>query len=126
VVVREGGTGGQAQPGGFEANEELLRAGDAAEGSDGAIGDRNFHLAAEPPDRPLPAPGAQLGFQVLLVCRNGDDAGAADGFERLAQIAGREQPVLPVLAVEEQNLDIPRQLPVLKAVIEQMKAYLRG
>jgi len=41
-------------------------------------------------------------------------------FERLAEIAGGQQGVLPVLAVEEQNVYVAVKLAVLEAVVEQM------
>ena len=57
VVVGEGVAESELESGGFQAGEELLRAGDAAEGGDWAVDFRDFHGAAQAPDRALPTPG---------------------------------------------------------------------
>ena len=76
VVVGKGEAGSDEQAGGFKAGKELFRAGDAAEGGDGAVDGGDFHVAMQTPDGALPAPGAQFGFELGIVGGNGDDGGA--------------------------------------------------
>ena len=113
MVVWEGDAGCQMQAGGFEAVEKLLWAGDAAEGGYWAIDRRNFHLAAQMPDLAGPAPCLQFRFQLEIVGGNRNDRGAANGFARLAEVAGEEKTIMPVVTVEEQNVGVAVKLAVL-------------
>src|ERR1035438_4836511 len=106
VVVREGEAGGEAQACGFEPGKELLGAGDAAEGGYRAGNGGDFHSPANPPDGALPTTGFQLRFNLRIAGGNCDDCGTAQSFERFTQTAGRQQTVLPILAIQKQNVDV--------------------
>jgi hypothetical protein len=120
MVVGEGGLGCEAEACSFEASEELLRAGDAAEGGDWAVDGGNVHGAAKAPDWASPTPGFQFRFQLGIVRGNGKNGGAMDGAERLAKIACGEKAIVTVAPVEEQDVGIAVELAVLEAVVEEM------
>ena len=81
---------------------------------------RDFHAAVETPDRAGPAPCAKFGFEIGIVCRDGEDVCPAGRLQCLAQIAGGQQVIVPVLATDEQNVDIAVELAMLKAVVEDV------
>ena len=120
AVVRECTAQGEPEPLGFKPGEKLRGAGDAAEGGDGAGDGRNFHAAADAPDGAGEAAGAELGFEAGIFSGDSDDMGAGGGAEGFAQVAGGEQRVPPVFAVEEQDVDVAMELAVLEAVVEKM------
>jgi hypothetical protein len=120
VVVRKGGAGGDVEACGFESGEELGGPGEAAKGRDGA-GDRwDSHAAVEAPDGAFPTKGAEIGVELGLVGRDGEDGGAAKGTDGFAEVAGREEAVVPVLLVEEEDVDVAVKLAVLEAVVEEV------
>ncbi len=57
-----------------------------------------------------------------FVLRDCDHLCPLDRAQRLAQIAGREQPVVNVAAAEEENVEIAVKLAMLKAIVEQVDA----
>ena len=106
VVVGKGEADGEAQP----ALQARKNCSGRAMPQKAATGPQppDLHLTAQPPDRTLPAPGAQFASPAPVVGGNRDDSWRGGGAQRLAQIAGRQQPVLPVVAVEQQNVHLAR------------------
>ena len=100
MMVRKGDAGCQIQAGGFEAGEELLGAGDAAEGGDWAVDGGNVHDASEAPDRAGPAECFQFRLEGGVVSGDGENGGAKDGLERFAEIAGGKQTIMQVAPIE--------------------------
>ena len=106
--------------GGFEAGEELLRAGDAAEGGDRAVDGGNFHRPLQPPDRPLPAPtlssasnsGSSAGMAITVARRM-----ASSGSRRLP--AGSSRSCQSCRSSSRISTSRAK-LAMLKAIIEQM------
>ncbi len=121
VVVGKGVRSGEGEPGGFKTGEKLLRAGNAAESGDRAVDTREFPSSGA---TARPAPASQK--RAVRASSSGSFAGMAmtearrAAAERLAQIARWEQFILPIPAVQEQNIHVPRELAMLKAVVQQV------
>src|ERR1035441_8790142 len=105
VMVGEVEPENDFEAGAFQAFEELIRMCDAAKGGNGAVDFGYFQGTEDPPNRPIPATEMQRNLQLRLVGRKGENVGAGDGLYRLAQIARRQEPVLPVPPVSKQKIE---------------------
>src|SRR6185437_13560215 len=101
------------------------RARDAAEREDRTLDWWKMHPAADSPERTRPAPRAELAFEALVLRRNRDNAGASCCVSVFAQISRRQQMIVPIFAIEEQDVELPGQLAMLKPVVENVDARRR-
>ena len=120
MMVRESDAHREADAGSFESSEELFRAGDAAESDDPAGYLRNFHASAHSPDRPVQLLLAKVGFENQIICRN--CLNGSRFRQSFTEIAGRKQMIVPIVATDQENVDVTMKLPVLKSVIEDVNA----
>lgn len=122
VVIGKGGAVREGEAGLFETCEELVGAGDAAEGEDGFAGEVGWdlHAAVKTPDGLVEAQGAEGGFEGGVVGRDGDDVGPRGRLQWFAEVAGGEEMVIQVGAAEEEDVEVAVELAVLEAVVEQV------
>jgi hypothetical protein len=124
MVVGKGFPDSELQSSDRKARKKLLGAANAAKGSHRsgftAARDWNFHFAKQTPDGPLPTPGPQFSLQIRIVGWNCNHIGPVNGLNGLAEIAGGQQAVLPIPAVEQQNIHGAVELAMLEAIVEQM------
>ena len=125
MVVAKGDALRNSQTSRFETRKELLRAGDAAKSQYRAVDPGHFHAPPQSPDRSLPAPCAEFGFQIGIVGGNRDHAGPSGCPKGFTQVSGGEQAVLPVLAIQQQDVHVAMKLAVLEAVVENMEMPAR-
>jgi hypothetical protein len=111
-----------AQAGCFEPGKKLRRAGNPTKGHDRAIDARNHHAAGKTPHGPMPVPSAEFRLQFGIVRRNGDDIGAPRCLHGLAEIAGRQEAIVPIFAIQQQDVHIAVKLAMLETVIEDVHA----
>src|SRR6516165_4058684 len=109
-MVRECCASREFQPGCFEPRKELLRARNAAERGDGTIGGWDLNSPADAPDWPGPAPYTKFVFEGRIFRWNGENACAASGLCRFAKIPRRQQMIVPVFAIDEQDIDVACEL----------------
>ena len=81
---------------------------------------RNFHTAAQTPDGAAPTPSAKFGFEGGIIGRNCQDVRAHRCMQSFPEISGGEQGVVPVRAIDDQDVDVAKELPVLEAVVEDV------
>ena len=128
VVVGESGAGSKTRSCRLEPLKELLRPRNTAESGDRPVNWRDFHTAAQAPDRPLPAsqPAAiiDLLFNIAYVCGYRDHIRTLCRTQRLPQVSRGEQAIGEVTAAQQQDVDVACELAVLKPIVKQMDANL--
>ncbi len=63
---------------------------------------------------------AEFGFEIGIVCRDGEDVCPQRCIQCFAQVAGWEKMVVPIFATDEKNVDVAVELTVLETVIEDV------
>lgn len=121
VMVWEDTVTRKMHAGAGDACEELLGARNSAEGQYRALDLRDFHGSMQAPDRAAPAPRTQFGFEFFLVGGDCDDVGPPGRRLIFAEVSRGEQAVMPIRAVQDQDVDIAMKLAVLKAVVQKMR-----
>jgi len=104
-----------------------MGAGDGAEG-EGALRRRRLPGYGREAQRAADAPvtrgwrggSATLRGQIGVFLAQNEDVGAAEGGEGFAEVAGGEEAVAEIVAVEEDNLNVSSKLAVLEAVVEEV------
>ena len=76
------------------------------------------------PDGTFPTTGTKVGFEAEIAGRNGNDAGAHGRAAWLAEVSGGQEAVVPVVSIEEQDVDVAMELAVLEGVVEDVDAGL--
>jgi len=109
----------ERQPRGLETGQELFRTCDATERYEGLRYVRRFHDATKPPDGAQPSL-AKFCLKCGIICRDGENIRALDRPPSLAKISCGQEVIAPVIAIYKKNVDIAKQLPMLKAIIEDM------
>src|SRR5580704_17180270 len=112
--------GHDVEASGFDPRKELIWASDAAECRDGAVDIRQIHMAMDVPNGARPAEGPQVGFEREIVCRDGENMRSPNCIQWFAEVAGGEQSVIPVVAVDEKDVDISKELTMLKSVVQDV------
>ena len=125
VVIGESNPGSEMQPSRFKSGKELPAARNAAESHNRPFNRWNLHAPLQPPDRSSPTRCIQPGLHRGVARGDRDHRRALHRTERLAKISRRQQMIMQVHAVQQQNIHIAFELPMLKAIIEQMHSRAR-